>query len=173
MKSKNSMYAEVIVGDYYNEEENYWTIDTWKTDETEEEGVVAAKINLKGEVKWEVEEAKNDPLVKRELEQFLDERLFSIKDEDVMLKNIVNILKLMGNSSEETWSIISKDGKAQYDIEKNYILGNYKHCAGFNDCDVFNIEELSSDNDYERFANWILEDIVSGTGEEYVIHLEY
>ena len=172
MENKNSIFAEVVI-DFFDKIKNHWTVDTWKTDDDNEEGVVVARINLKGEIEWEVEEAKNDPFVKEELERFFDNRLFSIKDENCINDEIVKYIKSMSNNDEKGWSILSKDGNCQYDIEKKYILGTYKHCAGFDGCDVFRVEELSRDDDYERFADWILEDINTGTGDEYVIQLDY
>ena len=92
MENKESIYSEVVI-DFYNDIKNEWTIDTWKTANDNEEGVVVARINLKGEILWEVEDAKNDPMVKEEIERFMDNRLFSVKDSDKIADELFEIFK--------------------------------------------------------------------------------
>lgn len=172
MENKESIYSEVVI-DFYNDIKNEWTIDTWKTDNDNEEGVVVARINLKGEILWEVEDAKNDPRVKEEIKYFMDNRLFSVKDSNKIADELFKIFKSAYRGSRKYMDVISPDGVASYGYDKIEILGNDVLAAGMIDTeDGFKVTSNCSDEEIKNLIDWLLEDIESAVGEEYVIEFD-
>ena len=173
MENKESIYSEVVI-DFYNDIKNEWTIDTWKTDDDNEEGVVVARINLKGEINWEVEEAKNDPREKKEIERFMDNKLFSIKDSNKITDELFKIFKSAYRNNRERMDIINPDGVTTYGYDKIEILENDVLAAGMIGIeDGFKITSNCSDEEIKNLIDWLLEDIESAVGKEYVIELGY
>lgn len=171
MENKESIYSEVII-DFYDDIKNEWTIDTWKTDNDNEEGVVVARINLKGEILWEVEDAKNDPRVKKEIEYFMDNRLFSVKDSDKIADELFKVFKSPYRGSRERMDIINPDGVTAYGYDKIEILENDVIAAGMIGEENFKVTSNCSDEEIKNLIDWLLEDIESAVGEEYVIEFD-
>lgn len=171
MENKESIYSEVVI-DFYNDIKNEWTIDTWKTDNDNEEGVVVARINLKGEILWEVEDAKNDPRVKEEIKYFMDNRLFSVKDSNKIADELFKIFKSAYRGSRKYMDVISPDGVASYGYDKIEILGNDVVAAGMIGYENFKVTSNCSDEEIKNLIDWLLEDIESAVGEEYVIEYD-
>lgn len=171
MENKESIYSEVVI-DFYDDIKNEWTIDTWKTDNDNEEGVVVARINLKGEILWEVEDAKNDPRVKEEIERFMDNRLFSVKDSDKIADELFKVFKLAYRNTRERMDIINPDGVTAYGYDKIEILENDVLAAGMIGDENFKVTSNCSDEEIKNLVDWLLEDIESAVGEEYVIELD-
>ena len=171
MENKESIYSEVVI-DFYDDIKNEWTIDTWKTDNDNEEGVVVARINLKGEILWEVEDAKNDPRVKEEIERFMDNRLFSVKDSDKITDELFKVFKSAYRNSRERMDIINPDGITAYGYDKIEILENDVIAAGMIGDENFKVTSNCSDEEIKNLIDWLLEDIESAVGEEYVIELD-
>lgn len=67
---KESDYAEVRI-DFYDEIDNVWCVDAWKSSNDNEEGKVVAKISDKGKVTYLDRDAERDPLVRETIENFL------------------------------------------------------------------------------------------------------
>lgn len=171
MENKESIYSEVVI-DFYNDIKNEWTIDTWKTNNDNEEGVVVARINLKGEILWEVEDAKNDPRIKEEIERFMDNRLFSVKDSNKIADELFKIFKSAYRGSRKYMDVISPDGVASYGYDKIEILGNDVVAAGMIGYENFKVTSSCSDEEIKNLIDWLLEDIESAVGEEYVIEYD-
>lgn len=171
MENKESIYSEVVI-DFYDDIKNEWTIDTWKTDNDNEEGVVVARINLKGEILWEVEDAKNDPRVKEEIERFMDNRLFSVKDANKIADELFKTIKSAYRDSRERIDIINPDGITAYGYDKIEILENDVIAAGMIGEENFKVTSNCSDEEIKNLIDWLLEDIESAVGEEYVIELD-
>ena len=171
MENKESIYSEVVI-DFYNDIKNEWTIDTWKTYNDNEEGVVVARINLKGEILWEVEDAKNDPMVKKEIERFMDNRLFSVKDSDKIADELFKVFKSAYRNTRERMDIINPDGVTTYGYDKIEILENDVLAAGMIGDENFKVTSNCSDEEIKNLIDWLLEDIKSAVGEEYVIELD-
>lgn len=172
MENKESIYSEVVI-DFYNDIKNEWTVDTWKTDDGNEEGVVVARINLKGEILWEVEDAKNDPMVKEEIKYFMDNRLFSVKDSDKIANELFNIFKSSYDGERKRMVIINTDGVTVYGFDKIEILENDVFAAGMIGTEGnFKVTSNCSDEEIKNLIDWLLEDIESAVGEEYVIELD-
>lgn len=171
MENKESIYSEVII-DFYDDIKNEWTIDAWKTANDNEEGVVVARINLKGEILWEVEDAKNDPRVKEEIERFMDNRLFSVKDANKIADELFKTIKSAYRDSRERIDIINPDGITAYGYDKIEILENDVIAAGMIGEENFKVTSNCSDEEIKNLIDWLLEDIESAVGEEYVIELD-
>lgn len=171
MENKESIYSEVVI-DFYDDIKNEWTIDTWKTDDDNEEGVVVARINLKGEILWEVEDAKNDPRVKKEIEYFMNNRLFSVKDLDKIADELFKVFKSTYRNSRERMDIINSDGVTAYGCDKIKILENDVFAAGMIGQENFKVTSNCSDEEIKNLIDWLLEDIESAVGEEYVIEFD-
>ena len=173
MENKESIYSEVVI-DFYDDIKNEWTIDTWKTANDNEEGVVVARINLKGEILWEVEDAKNDPMVKEEIERFMDNRLFSVKDSDKIADELFEIFKsAYRNDGGGRMDIINPDGVITYVYDKIEILENDVLAAGMIGTeDGFKVTSNCSDEEIKNLIDWLLEDIENAVGEEYVIEFD-
>lgn len=171
MENKESIYSEVVI-DFYDDIKNEWTIDTWKTDNDNEEGVVVARINLKGEILWEVEDAKNDPRVKEEIERFMDNRLFSVKDSNKIADELFKVFKSAYRNTRERMDIINPDGVTTYGYDKIEILENDVIAAGMIGEENFKVTSNCSDEEIKNLIDWLLEDIESAVGEEYVIELD-
>ena len=172
MENKESIYSEVVI-DFYDDIKNEWTIDTWKTANDNEEGVVVARINLKGEILWEVEDAKNDPRVKEEIERFMDNRLFSVKDSDKIADELFEIFKSAYRNDRERMDIINPEGVITYGYDKIEILENDVLAAGMIGTeDGFKVTSNCSDEEIKNLIDWLLEDIESAVGEEYVIEFD-
>ena len=171
MENKESIYSEVVI-DFYDDIKNEWTIDTWKTANDNEEGVVVARINLKGEILWEVEDAKNDPMVKEEIERFMDNRLFSVKDSDKIADELFKVFKSAYRNTRERMDIINPDGVTTYGYDKIEILENDVLAAGMIGDENFKVTSNCSDEEIKNLIDWLLEDIKSAVGEEYVIEFD-
>lgn len=171
MENKESIYSEVVI-DFYDDIKNEWTIDTWKTDNDNEEGVVVARINLKGEILWEVEDAKNDPRVKEEIKYFMDNRFFSVKDSDKIANELFNIFKSSYDGERKRMVIINTDGVTVYGCDKIEILENDVFAAGMIGQENFKVTSNCSDEEIKNLIDWLLEDIESAVGEEYVIEFD-
>lgn len=67
----NKVYSEVRI-EYFDENKCCWTIDTWKTDDPSEEGVVAGEIyeDERGVVYFD-EDAENNPQIREAVNNFL------------------------------------------------------------------------------------------------------
>ena len=170
MENKESIYSEVVI-DFYDDIKNEWTIDTWKTANDNEEGVVVARINLKGEILWEVEDAKNDPMVKEEIKYFMDNKLFSVKDSDKIANELFNIFKSSYDGERKRMVIINTDGVV-YGCDKIKILENDVFAAGMIGKENFKVTSNCSDEEIKNLIDWLLEDIKSAVGEEYVIEFD-
>ena len=171
MENKESIYSEVVIN-FYDDIKNEWTIDAWKTDNDNEEGVVVARINLKGEILWEVEEAKNDPRVKEEIERFMDNRLFSVKDSDKIADELFKVFKSAYRNTRERMDIINPDGVTTYGYDKIEILENDVLAAGMIGDENFKVTSNCSDEEIKNLIDWLLEDIENAVGEEYVIEFD-
>lgn len=171
MENKESIYSEVVI-DFYDDIKNEWTIDAWKTANDNEEGVVVARINLKGEILWEVEDVKNDPRVKEEIERFMDNRLFSVKDANKIADELFKTIKSAYRDSRERIDIINPDGITAYGYDKIEILENDVIAAGMIGEENFKVTSNCSDEEIKNLIDWLLEDIESAVGEEYVIELD-
>lgn len=171
MENKESIYSEVVI-DFYDDIKNEWTIDTWKTANDNEEGVVVARINLKGEILWEVEDAKNDPRVKEEIERFMDNRLFSVKDSDKIADELFEIFNWAYRNDRGRMDIINPDGVITYGYDKIEILENDVLAAGMIGDENFKVTSNCSDEEIKNLIDWLLEDIKSAVGEEYVIEFD-
>lgn len=66
------MYTEVRIN-FYDDIDECWSVDAWKTSNPNEEGQVVAKIYDDTSVVWTVPDAKTDPLVTESISQFLQE----------------------------------------------------------------------------------------------------
>lgn len=171
MENKESIYSEVVI-DFYDDIKDEWTIDTWKTANDNEEGVVVARINLKGEILWEVEDAKNDPMVKEEIKYFMDNRLFSVKDSNKIADELFKVFKSAYRNNRERMNIINPDGVTTYGYDKIEILENDVLAAGMIGDENFKVTSNCSDEEIKNLIDWLLEDIKSAVGEEYVIEFD-
>ena len=168
MEKKESIYSEVVIY-FYDEIKNEWTIDAWESDNEEEEGVVVGRINLKGEILWEVEEAKNDPRVKEEIECFMNDRLFSVKDSNKIADELFKAIKSAYKGSRGRIDIINPDGVVTYGYDKIEILENIVIAVGMIEEENFNVTRNCSDDEIKHIVDRLLDDIESAVGEEYVI----
>lgn len=60
--NKTSYWAEIQC-DYFDEEDQVWVVDAWKTEKEDEEGIAVAKITKDGTVTYLDERAKTDAYV--------------------------------------------------------------------------------------------------------------
>ena len=69
-----SKYGEIRI-DFFDEEEEKWFVDAWRTPDGNEEGAVIAKIDLgTGSVEYLDEDAKAEPYAQECIKEFLKER---------------------------------------------------------------------------------------------------
>ena len=66
-----SKWSEIRI-DFFDTEENKWSVDAWKTDDDNEEGSVIAKIDLDtGAVEYLDTDAKTDEYAQEEIKEML------------------------------------------------------------------------------------------------------
>lgn len=66
-----SKWSEIRI-DFFDTEENKWSVDAWETDDDDEEGSVIAKIDLDtGTVEYLDVDAKTDEYVQEEIKEML------------------------------------------------------------------------------------------------------
>lgn len=171
METKKSIYNEVAIS-FYDDIKGHWTIDTWKTKDNEEEGVVVGTINLKGEINWIVEEAKNDSLVKREIKRFFEAKLFSIKDTDIIEEKLFDMFKSIHNGEEKYFNVIFHGGCVNYGCEKRYLLESMSFIFGMVGNGRFIVISEVTDEELEDAPKLLIEDIASAVGEVFVIDIE-
>lgn len=165
---EQSRFAEVEVN-HYDDIERVFCVDAWETDDDNEEGKVIARINLKGEILWEDESAKDDVFVKHTLDQFFNYHYFYGKEglETELHKRFEMIYREGRNDFE----IINPDGVTSYGVEYSDILDCDCYAVGMlgnGQFEVFPIKESKKDT-IERSVDWLIEDIVSAVGEEFCI----
>ena len=170
MENKESIYSEVVI-DFQDDIEDEWSVETWKTANDSEECVVVAGIKRKGEILWEVEDAKNDPMVKEEIKYFMDNKLFSVKDSDKIANELFNIFKSSYDGERKRMVIINTDGVV-YGCDKIKILEKDVFAAGMIGQENFKVTSNCSDEEIKNLIDWLLEDIKSAVGEEYVIEFD-
>lgn len=78
VKYVNAQYNEVRI-DNFDENENVWTVDAWKTSDDNEEGTVVAKISENGEVVFTDLSAQNDKLVNETIDEFIKNELHTTR----------------------------------------------------------------------------------------------
>ena len=67
----STIYSEVRIH-HYDDIEQYWCVDAWKTDDPNEEGRVVATIDDDFNVTWLDDKAKDDVLVNEEIRAFIE-----------------------------------------------------------------------------------------------------
>lgn len=66
-----SKWSEIRI-DFFDTEENKWSVDAWETDDDDEEGSVIAKIDLDtGTVEYLDADAKTDEYAQEEIKEML------------------------------------------------------------------------------------------------------
>ena len=66
-----SKWSEIRI-DFFDTEENKWSVDAWETDDDDEEGSVIAKIDLDtGTVEYLDVDAKTDECAQEEIKEML------------------------------------------------------------------------------------------------------
>ena len=78
VKYVNAQYNEVRI-DNFDENENVWTVDAWKTSDDNEEGTVVAKISENGVVVFTDPSAQNDKLVNETIDDFIKNELHTTR----------------------------------------------------------------------------------------------
>lgn len=68
-----SKWAEIRI-DFYDDNEEKWCVDAWKTDIDDEEGTVIAKIDNDGNVEYLDEDARYDEYVQDCIKEFKSEK---------------------------------------------------------------------------------------------------
>lgn len=155
---------------HYDDIELVFCIDAWETADTDEEGRVIAKINLKGDIHWEDESAKDDALVKYNIEQFFDDHYFDSKED--VVENMIKIIKRIYSDSTCYMNIIHKDGCMEYGIQRLTIL----------DCECFAVGMIENgqfktfptgwgEEPIKEIVDWMLADITECVGEEFCIEI--
>ena len=78
-KAKDKSFFNEVKSTYYDQSDKAWYVDSWLTDDEEEEGRTVAKIYDNGDVEYTANDAKqieldkNDPYVKYIIDQKLRE----------------------------------------------------------------------------------------------------
>ena len=124
------MYAEVRI-DFFDESTNKWSIDAWKTADTDEEGVVVAEIDDETlEITWRDKMAETDKMVIDAIKSFLNERVDDIVEEYNERDWEVNGWEITDNGIEveltrmndKTWTTISKEElDINFDVLAHYL----------------------------------------------------
>ena len=97
------VYTEVRC-DYFNEEENYWYVDAWKSDDDNEEGMTIAAINgTTGDVFY-VDKSAWDL---KEVREVIDEKRKEILSEPIRMS--IDVLSSFNEDTEETHPIMVID----------------------------------------------------------------
>ena len=68
----STIYSEVRIH-HYDDIEQHWCVDAWKTDNVNEEGRVVATIDEDFNVTWFDDIAKDDELVNEEIRAFIED----------------------------------------------------------------------------------------------------
>lgn len=164
---EQSRFAEVEIN-HYDDIERAFCVDAWETDDDNEEGKVVAKINLKGEIQWEDDTAKDDVFVKDTIERFFDRHYFYGKEN--LETDLAKRLEMMCREDRNDFEIINPDGVTSYGVEYGDIL----------DCDCYSVGMLKNGQfkvfpiewkkeTIKEAVEWLIEDIVSAVGEEFCI----
>lgn len=164
---EQSRFAEIVIN-HYDDIEQVFCVDAWETDDDNEEGRVIAKINLKGEINWEDETAKDDPFVKEELDRFFDRHSFYGKDnlEEIISKYI----DLMYRGQSIGFDIINIDGVVSYGIDYTNILDCDCYAVGMLKNGQFKVFPIEWKKDtIKEVVDWLIEDLVSAVGETFCI----
>ena len=70
-----SKWSEIRI-DFFDTEENKWSVDAWETDDDNEEGSVIAKIDPKTKcVEYLDEDARTDSYAQEEIKEFLEDEI--------------------------------------------------------------------------------------------------
>lgn len=70
-----SKWSEIRI-DFFDTEENRWSVDAWETDDDNEEGSVIAKIDPKTKcVEYLDEDARTDSYAQEEIKEFLEDEI--------------------------------------------------------------------------------------------------
>lgn len=166
-----SMYSEVSIN-HYDDIKKVFCVDTWNTSDDNEEGKVVATINLKGEVTWLDEDAKEDVLVKDNLERFFDDHYFA-SQEDVV-KKITSRLGSVCRESGCALDIINNDGVMAYGIQRLYILNCDCYAVGMTENGQFKTFPIVFGQENEIISDvidWMFEDLIGAVGEEFCIEV--
>ena len=102
----------------------------------------------------------------------MDNRLFSVKDSNKIADELFKIFKSAYRGSRKYMDVISPDGVASYGYDKIEILGNDVVAAGMIGYENFKVTSNCSDEEIKNLIDWLLEDIESAVGEEYVIEYD-
>ena len=170
--NKDSIYCEVII-EHYDDIEKVWCIDAYKTDDSAEEGVVVARINLLGEVIWEIEEAKDDIRVKEEIENFKSDYIFSTFDFDTISKKLRNIFFNNDTYCNEgiELEVYNKDGITTYCVEKVSILENVRYAIGMRGMEEFKLF-MPTDYDIDNAIEYLINDIACAVGAAFAFNIQ-
>lgn len=169
---KETIYEDVII-DNYDEIEKCWTIDTYKTSDDFEEGVVVGTIDLNGNVTWHDESAKDDCLVLDSLKCFMENKVFGSEDYEKAKRTFQNTAfrsdNYVGNQYELT--VISPDGKTSYNVELTQVLGTSRYTIAMSGMDDDFKMFTPNEEGIDEAISWLLSDIASAVGEVFMIEV--
>lgn len=172
-----SKYAEVVI-DHYDDINNVFTIDTWRSSDTDEEGVVVGTIDLDGKIEWCDEEAQNDTMVKSALNTFFDYH-HSLCDSE-SINTFKDTIKRMSNNDEIMFDVINPDGVTGYSVKRVdwndctlYLMG-LRGSEDYHTIDVkIDYYKGLKEEDLENIVDYIIEDITSAVGETFMLEFAY
>ena len=101
----------------------------------------------------------------------MDNKLFSVKDSDKIANELFNIFKSSYDGERKRMVIINTDDVV-YGCDKIKILENDVFAAGMIGQENFKVTSNCSDEEIKNLIDWLLEDIKSTVGEEYVIEFD-
>lgn len=85
MFGANNEYSEVRI-DFFDENENVWCVDAWKTNDQNEEGTVVAKITEDGSVLWTSEDDMDNATLNEYIDDFIKNTLHTTRKGDVVAR---------------------------------------------------------------------------------------
>lgn len=156
---------------HYDDIQQVFCIDAWETTDPDEEGRVIARINLKGDIHWEDESAKDDVLVKYNIEQFFNNHYFDSKED--IVENMLKIVKYIYPDNTCYMNIIHKDGSMRYGIQRITILDCECFAVGMTINGQFKAFPTGwGEESLKKIVDWMLADITECVGEEFCIEIE-
>lgn len=153
----------------YDSEKSSWSIDTWKTTDNNEIGLSVGYITFRGNIEWEDESAKSEHEVQEAISQFMDNKMFSIKEGDKVCEELTSILKKCERGHKGIFDIMTQDNVVSYGFEKIDILDNEVFVGGMVGIGRIRITQDCSDKEIEELVSCVVKDIEREVGKEYVI----
>lgn len=173
--TKDNMLVTEIELDGWNEDAGKYLFNAtvrrgaWRREDYED----IAYVSISGEVEFiNGFNRDNVPDIDKEISRWTESYLFSSKMDELRESLVKEVMR--GNGA--FLPVRTVDGRVDYAIEQHDILGGRYMCAGMYEHEEFRsipYRQYASDDkkreDAESLVDWLIEDIISAVGEEFVI----